>query len=85
MKKNAKKQCKPLEDECKSAFKGGDSSFSLQFEDAEITASTVKECTSIVSAHCIAETLKERTFSVSVDGETATATSKAGCKAEFAP
>jgi hypothetical protein len=29
--------------------------------------------------------LKERTFSVSVEGETATATSKAGCKTEFAP
>jgi hypothetical protein len=85
MKKNAKKQCKPLEDECKSALKGGDASFSMEFDGAEITASTAKECTSVVLAHCMAETLKERTFSVSVDGETATATSKAGCKTEFAP
>ncbi|GAB1719066.1 MAG: hypothetical protein NTAFB09_07970 [Nitrosospira sp.] len=85
MKKNAKKQCKPLEDECKSALKGGDASFSIQFDGVEITAATAKECTSIVLAHCVTETLKERTFSVSVDGETATATSKAGCKTEFAP
>jgi hypothetical protein len=85
MKKNAKKQCKPLEDNCKSAFKSGDSSFSIHFDDGEITASSAKECTSMILAHCVAETLKERTFSVSVDGESATATSKAGCKTEFAP
>ncbi len=85
MEKEAKKQCKPAESECKAAFKSGDTSFTIDIEDTDITANTKKECIKVLLPACVTASMQGQEFTQTFDEESATATTKAECKTKFAP
>ena len=85
IKKETTKQCKPFETECKAAFKKGDVSFTIEIGDAKIEAISAKECTKVLLPGCLAASMKDAEVSETVEGEAATATSKAECKTVLAP
>jgi hypothetical protein len=85
MEKEAKKQCKPAESECKAAFKSGDTNFTIDIEDTDITANTKKECTKVLLPACVTASMQGQEFTQTFDEESATATTKAECKTKFAP
>ena len=83
MEKEAKKQCQSLETDCKAAFKGGDSSFTITIDGNSITANTEKECTKVVLPGCVKASMQGREFSETFGEGSATATTKAECKTKF--
>jgi hypothetical protein len=85
IKKEATKQCQPFETDCKTAFKKGDARFTIEIGDSEIEVNTAKECTKVLLPECIAASMKDAEVSETVEGEAATAKSKAECKTVLAP
>jgi hypothetical protein len=80
---NINTQCKQAEGDCKKAFASGSTSFNFSAGSLSITATTAKECTTVLLPGCKTALMATQSFSQSVDGNTATATKRSECGKPF--